>query len=92
MAYFQTKNPNLGKFWRDLQLKKLVYFKAIWYILLSFGIFCRHLIHFIVIWNIFFRFGMLVCTKKKSGNPANYTHTYVVACASFQSRKFGRER
>jgi hypothetical protein len=28
MAYFQTKNPNLGKFWRDLR-----------FILLLFGIF-----------------------------------------------------
>jgi hypothetical protein len=30
MAYFQTKNPYLGKFWRDLQWKFLVYFMAIW--------------------------------------------------------------
>jgi hypothetical protein len=33
MAYFQTKNPNLGKFWKDLQWEMLVYFMAIWYIL-----------------------------------------------------------
>jgi hypothetical protein len=30
MAYFQTKFPTLGKFWRDLQWKMLVYFMAIW--------------------------------------------------------------
>jgi hypothetical protein len=29
MAYFQTKNPTLGKFWRVLQWKMLVYFMAI---------------------------------------------------------------
>jgi hypothetical protein len=27
MAYFQTKNPNLGKFWRVLEWKMLVYSK-----------------------------------------------------------------
>jgi hypothetical protein len=26
MVYFQTKNPNLGKFWRALESKMLVYF------------------------------------------------------------------
>jgi hypothetical protein len=25
MVYFQTKNPNLGKFWRALELKRSVY-------------------------------------------------------------------
>jgi hypothetical protein len=30
MVYFQTKNPNLGKFLRVLQRKVLVYFVAIW--------------------------------------------------------------
>jgi hypothetical protein len=33
MVYFQTKNPNLGKFWRALELKMLVYFMTIWNIL-----------------------------------------------------------
>jgi hypothetical protein len=37
MAYFQTKNPNLGKFWRVLQWKMLIYFVAIWSILWLFG-------------------------------------------------------
>jgi hypothetical protein len=52
MVCFQTKNPSLGKFWRVLQWKMLVYFMTIglfygnwkyfipiWYILWSFGIF-----------------------------------------------------
>jgi hypothetical protein len=36
MAYFQTKFPNLGKFWRDLQWNISVYFVAIWSILRPF--------------------------------------------------------
>jgi hypothetical protein len=52
MVYFQTKNPDLGKFWKVFQWKMLVflwpfclfyghmvYVMAIWYILWSFGIF-----------------------------------------------------
>jgi hypothetical protein len=54
MVYFQTDNPNLGKFWRILLMEDvgifygrlvyifyfhLVYFEAIWYILWLFGIF-----------------------------------------------------
>jgi hypothetical protein len=44
-VYFQTENPNLGKFWGALQWKLLLYlmpileyFTAIWYILRPFGI------------------------------------------------------
>jgi hypothetical protein len=44
MAYFPTKDPNLGKFWRALEWKMLVYFIVIWNILLPFGIFYRHLV------------------------------------------------
>jgi hypothetical protein len=29
MVSFQTKNPNLGKFWRTLDWKMLIYFMAI---------------------------------------------------------------
>jgi hypothetical protein len=39
MVCFQTKNPNLGKFWRALDWKKLIYF---------FG----HLGYFMEIWEI----------------------------------------
>jgi hypothetical protein len=62
MDYFQTRNPNLGKFWRFLQWKMMVYwamsvyFPAIWYIPIMDT------------WYIFTRFGMLY--QEKSGNPA----------------------
>jgi hypothetical protein len=38
ILYFQTKSPNLGKFWRVLQWKMLVYCTAIWYIFWPIGI------------------------------------------------------
>jgi hypothetical protein len=59
MVYFQTKNPDLGKFWRVLEWKMLVYFTVIWYILK---------VYFVAIWYIFPRLGML--HLEKSGNPA----------------------
>jgi hypothetical protein len=51
MLYCHTKNPNLGKFWRALEWKMLVYicydhleyFTAFWFILWPFGIDCCHL-------------------------------------------------
>jgi hypothetical protein len=52
IANFQTKNPNMGKFRRDLQWKMFVYIMVIWSIVLPFGIFCGHLACFIVIWYI----------------------------------------
>jgi hypothetical protein len=27
---FRPKNPNLGKFWRDVKWKRLVYYMATW--------------------------------------------------------------
>jgi hypothetical protein len=50
MVSFQTKNPNLGKFWRALDWKMLIYFTAIWNILQIFGIFYDHLAHFFRFW------------------------------------------
>jgi hypothetical protein len=44
MVCFQTKNPNLGKFWLVLQYKMLVYFMVTWTILRSFVIFYGHLV------------------------------------------------
>jgi hypothetical protein len=44
MVCFQTKNPNLGKFWRVLQWKILVYFMDTWSILQSSDIFYGHLV------------------------------------------------
>jgi hypothetical protein len=60
MAYFQTKNPNLGKFLRVLQWKMIVNFMAIWNILWPFGLFYGYLVYFS-------RIGMLY--QEKSGNP-----------------------
>jgi hypothetical protein len=44
MVYFQAKNPNLGKFWRALEWKMLVYCMNIWNILRPFVIIYGHLI------------------------------------------------
>jgi hypothetical protein len=52
MVYFQTKNPNLGQFWRALpRLENVEIFMAIWnislsfgYMLWPFGTFCVHLV------------------------------------------------
>jgi hypothetical protein len=62
MVSFQTKNTNLGKFWRALDWKTLIYFMAIWNILQTFGILYDHLIHFVFIWYIFSV--SLIFTKK----------------------------
>jgi hypothetical protein len=67
MVYFQTKNPNLGKFWRAMLCKIFVYFMDIWHILRSIGVFYDHLVHFVVIWYIYPHFGMLC--QEQSGNP-----------------------
>jgi hypothetical protein len=40
MVSFQTKNTNLGNFWRALDWKMLIYFMAPWNILQAFGTFC----------------------------------------------------
>jgi hypothetical protein len=67
MVCFQTKNPNLGKFWGVLQWKILVYFMTIWSILRPLEIFYGHLVYFVVIWYISPRFGIF--DQEKSGNP-----------------------
>jgi hypothetical protein len=61
MAYFETKNPNMGKFWSVLQWKMLVYFVAVWSTMWPFGI----LVMLMVIWlfGIFIHF-LVGCTKK----------------------------
>jgi hypothetical protein len=66
-VYFQTKNPDLGQFWKALYLEyvdicivwpfrifyeHLGYFTNIWDILRTFGIFYEHLGYFITIWYI----------------------------------------
>jgi hypothetical protein len=44
MVCFQTKKTNLGKFWRVLQWKMLIYFKDTWSILWAFVKFYGHLV------------------------------------------------
>jgi hypothetical protein len=63
MFYFQTKNPHLGKFWRALDWKMLIYFIAICNILWTFGKFNGHLVHFVMLWYIF---PVLVSHTKKN--------------------------
>jgi hypothetical protein len=66
--YFQTKNPDLVKFWRALEWKMLVcamaicnlHITAIWY--MYFG-------NLVSIWYIFTRYGILC--QEKSGNPGH---------------------
>jgi hypothetical protein len=62
MAYFQTENPNLGKFWKDLQWKTSI----LW----TLGLFYGHLAYFVAIWQFFmviwYIFPVLVCCTKKN--------------------------
>jgi hypothetical protein len=67
MAYFQTKNPNLGKFWRVFQWRMLVLFYGYLVFLSQFGILCDCLVCFKIIWHSFSRFGILY--QETSGNP-----------------------
>jgi hypothetical protein len=67
VVYFQTKNPNLGKFGRVLQWKMLVYFIAVWSNLRPFGIIYGHLVYFMVMFSCF---GMLY--QEESGNPGHF--------------------
>jgi hypothetical protein len=64
MVSFQTKNPNLGKFWKALDWKILINFMAIWDILQTFydhlvHLCSVHLVHFSGLGNIY---------QEKSGN------------------------
>jgi hypothetical protein len=68
MVYFQTKNPNLVKFWSVLQWKILVCFMTIWSILLLLEIIYGQLVYFVVIKYIFPRVGILY--QVESGNSA----------------------
>jgi hypothetical protein len=78
MAFFHTKNTNLGKFCRALQWKMLIYFygllvyvTTIWYILWPFGIpilwyfgiFSGQLVYFVAIWYVFFPLWYVVPRK-----------------------------
>jgi hypothetical protein len=56
MVYFQSKNPNLGKFWRALDWKMLIYFICRLEYFRTLEIFYDHLVHFVLFGYIFFRF------------------------------------
>jgi hypothetical protein len=57
MAYFRTKNPNLGQFLSVLHiLEDVGVYKAIWSIFRPFGLFFGHLVYFTAIWYIFWSF------------------------------------
>jgi hypothetical protein len=60
IAYCQTQSPNLGKFWRALQWKMLVYFLDIGSILRPFDKFYGHWVYFEEIWYIFLSVGKLL--------------------------------
>jgi hypothetical protein len=74
MVYFQTKNPNSGKFCRFLRWKMSVYFMAIWSILRPFGIMYVYLVYFS-------RFGILY--QEKSGNPDLFDDNVLWHASSF---------
>jgi hypothetical protein len=59
MVYFQTKNSNLGKFWRALEWKRLVYFIFVWNILRPLWYILWPFCNLVAIWYIFPRFGIL---------------------------------
>jgi hypothetical protein len=70
MVYFQNKNPNLGKFWRSLEWKRLEYSMVIWNIFRPFGILpIRSFGDLVANWYVFHHFGILC--QEKSGNPAD---------------------
>jgi hypothetical protein len=63
MVHFQTKNRNLGKFWRVLQRKMLVYVLNSLSILRPFDIyFMTILVYIVLIWYIYPM--MVYCTNK----------------------------
>jgi hypothetical protein len=80
MVNFQTKNTNLGKFWRALEWKRLVYIMAIWNILWAFGMYIKWtLVNSRQFWYISPHFGKLC--QEKSGNPV--VHRPEVQCQIF---------
>jgi hypothetical protein len=57
MVYFQTKNPKMGKFSRDLQDVAIfygyyIYLSIIWYILWPIGKFNGYLEYFVLFWYV----------------------------------------
>jgi hypothetical protein len=67
MVYFQTKNSNIGTFWKALERKMLVFF-TILNILWPFGILSPFLVCFVAFLVHISKLGILC--REKSGNPA----------------------
>jgi hypothetical protein len=74
MVYFQTKNPNLGKFWSVLQWKKLIKFTATWiyfaaisYTLCPFGTVCGDFGILFPFWYVVRRKIWQPCTEVENG-------------------------
>jgi hypothetical protein len=65
MVYFQTTNPNLGKFRIVLHWQMLVYFMDIWSILRLLEYFCYS------IGDLVYIFPVLVCFTKKIWQPCS---------------------
>jgi hypothetical protein len=76
MVFFQIQYPDLVIFWWDVEWKILIYVKAIWYILWSFGIFYVYLVYFMSIWYILWLFGIYppfwYITPRKILQPCQY--------------------
>jgi hypothetical protein len=80
--FFETKNPNLEKFWRALEWKRLVYSIDIWNILGPFGTYTLWTLgNLVAIWYISPRFETLC--QEKSGSPV------VQTCFTHFKRKYG---
>jgi hypothetical protein len=83
MVCFQTKNPNLGKFWRVLLCKILVYFMTIWSSLRPLEIFYGNLVHFVEIGYIFPRFWYF--GPRKIWQPCIITSTRYLRWSTYRS-------
>jgi hypothetical protein len=91
MVYFQTKNPNFGKFLRALDRKMLIYFTAIRNIFWPFGISLDLLVQFLFIGYSFFRF-LGSCIKKNLATLPRSSIPGTVSCRAqlvCNYRKFG---
>jgi hypothetical protein len=86
MDCFHTKNTNLGKSWRALECKMLMYFMAVLNILQTFGI-------FMTIGYIFCSFGtffpvLVSCTRKSLATLIQWSPFYIFW--TFEPLKFFR--
>jgi hypothetical protein len=87
MVYFQTKNLNLGKFWRALERKMLLNYMTIW-------IFFGHLVYFMAIWYSLYSFGIFfpfwyVWTKKNLAT-LDFVHGHLWKCPLFRRHLYSQ--